>query len=89
MIAIINVIIITHHSFTERSFQTLPRAEIFTFFSCFFLPQKEVETCSQDKNAGAALSRSNGLLFRSPCLYWAILVYLLQAKARRSAAQTS
>lgn len=78
MIAIIYVIVIPHHSITERSFRTLHRAEIFTFLSCFFLPQKEEEMDSQDKNAGSAPSWYNGLLLRSPCLHWAVLVCLLR-----------
>lgn len=68
MIALMNVIIINNHSFIEKVFQTWHKTKIFTFLSCFFLPQKETEIHSPDKKVGAALSWYNSLRFRSPCL---------------------
>ena len=85
MIAIINVI--NNHSFIERRFQILHKTEIFTFLS-FFLPQKETEICSQDKNDRTAPSWCTSLLFRSPCLYWGDTGVSVNTKAKRSVAQT-
>lgn len=81
-------IIINNHSFIDRGFQTLHKTEIFIFLSCFFLPQKETEICSQDKKDRAAPSWYNSLLFRSPCLYWGHTGVSVHAESKESAART-